>query len=222
MGLPRPRAIVLVVAVTAAALFVAMLVHIPGAFELVGTPLIAAVLVGITVYVAFVWFVDVRSPSTAEMGAALGLLAGVLFVGTICVENFVAVPRALNVWVTLSFMLAIFASFGAAGYKAYRCGLGTLGGLTASLIAGATGVLVALNCGFLLNVVAAPRLLQNLGTEAAQHHLAPTLAFTALSSAESAATHLVEAPVIASSSARSRSGSIAVGIARATASRGGR
>jgi hypothetical protein len=191
------RTVALVCGAAAAGLFVASLERIPGARDLVGLPRAACVLGGIGVYVAFVWWTARRDPGALRAAALPTVVAGVAFVAHICVENFVRVPRALDPWVTLAFMLVIFASFGAAGHRGYRRSVRASTGLTAAFSAAAIGVLIALDCGFLLNVVAAPRLAQNLGAEAAQHHLAPTVAFTVLNSSESALELLTEAPAIA-------------------------
>jgi hypothetical protein len=135
-----------------------------------------------------------------RLGTRVGLLVAVIEALNISLESLVAMPQKVTAIVTGSLMLGTFTLWGVVGflaaYRSRKIGLGVLAAVWCSMVT----MLLAVTFGYALLVIAWPRLTTFLATDPdfLRSHWSDLRAFTIANTLSNGATHLLEAPVIAS------------------------
>ena len=144
------------------------------------------------------WFSQAHNVALLN-GTVFGLAIGVVFVVMIAIENFIAMPTEFNPIVTLGLMLLIFLLFAGAGARGATHTGQVRFGILASVWSAMIGVLIALVFGFAVNFLFTQRLEQNLqaSAEYARSGMHDLTTFTFYNTLDSAASHLIQAPIIA-------------------------
>ena len=132
-------------------------------------------------------------------GTGFGLVIGATFIANISVENFIDMSGQISTFSTLGFMLLIFLLFALAGWRGSKDSGQVRLGIFASAWSALIGVLMALLFGFMVNYLFTQRLEQNLqaSAEYARSGISDLETFTFYNTLDSAATHLLEVPIIA-------------------------
>ena len=127
-----------------------------------------------------------------------GLLTGIFEVLNIGIEN--GIPfRAAGPGVAIGFMIVVFTLWGAAGFRAARS-LGSVGpGLLAAVSSGCICMLIAVAAGFVVQFFVAPPdpAVISIWAEYKRSGWTDARAFGIANTLESAFTHLVVAPLVA-------------------------
>lgn len=196
------KRLLLLLAIVIALMALGLIVY-PMAYSVIGTKSI--VITAMLLFLYAVIAVGISNVSSQkgiialEQAWKVGLFAGLLFIGTVSLENFVDLGSTFTTISTLIFMASIFLSFGAASFlttkKTGKFGFGIL----SSLITAVMSVCIALIFGFAINFLFTHRLEQNLihSAEFTRSHVRDIRTFTMFNTFESASTHLLEAPIIA-------------------------
>jgi hypothetical protein len=132
-------------------------------------------------------------------GTLVGLVIGLIFIADIAVENFITMNSQFSTLSTFSFMILIFLGFaGAGGRSAMHTGQVSLG-VIASVWSALVSVLIALLFGFVVNFLFPRQLEQNLqaSAEFVRSGIHDLATFTFYNTLDSASSHLLEAPLIA-------------------------
>ena len=130
-------------------------------------------------------------------GMVFGLLIGVVFIVDIIVEDFIDLGSQASTFSTLGFMFFIFLLFAGAGtYGTYKTGQFRLG-LLASIWSAMLGVLIVVLVGFTLSFLFMQRMEYILASDYLQSGMSNRQAFTFFNALDSASTHLLEAPILA-------------------------
>ncbi len=136
--------------------------------------------------------------TTLRQGTAFGLMVGVLFLVDISVEDFIDLERQASALATLGFMALIFLLFGCAGfYGTQKTGKVRFGMLT-SVWCAMISVVIVVIFGFAINFFFTQRLEYILASDYASSGIADPRAFTFYNTLDSASSHLLEAPILAS------------------------
>jgi len=160
-------------------------------------------LILLLVYAAFgIWLGTLRSTShriALEVGVALGLLTGALWLVNLTTETFTDLTGRLGILATAPFLLGAFALWGVAGavaaWRTHRVHLGLLAALTSAILC----VLLTVTYGFLLPYVALPLLEQALvgNPDYLRSGWADLRAFTIANTFDAGFSHLLVAPIVA-------------------------
>ena len=134
-----------------------------------------------------------------KSGTLLGLVVGLIFIVTILVENFADISQQTMTASSLGFMFLIFLIFLFAGWHGTKKSNNLSWGILTSVWSAMIGVVVALIFGFIINFLFTHRMGHNLQASAeylrsGSHDLET---FTFWNTLDSAASHLLEAPIIA-------------------------
>ncbi len=97
-----------------------------------------------------------------RIGTQAGLAAGLLWTLSLAIETFANLTAPANIFGTAPFLLGGFALWGIAGYKGARQTNTVRSGILAAIWAGMSTVLLTITFGFLLGMVALPRLAQQI------------------------------------------------------------
>ena len=148
------------------------------------------------------WLTGGRGPgarAALRVGGGFGLVVGALWVANIAVESLIALDGGMSSLLTGVFLLGGFALWGGAGFLAARRASSPTEGVRAAVVAAMLTVLIAIAFGLLLTFAALPRLEHGLAgsAEYARSGWHDLRAFAIANSFDSAFSHLLIAPVIA-------------------------
>ena len=167
----------------------------------------ARALVVQTIGLLLVYFIAIAWPTRLGVAAArslyatlLGMVAALVQVIHLFAERFVSLPRPWDGWLTLGFMLATFVTWGAVGFQAGRRGLSLKAALTTTVWSAVVTMTIVVLVGILLEWWIAPVPLESMRQWAEFQRSGSTdlYAFSIANVLDSASSHLLAGPLIAS------------------------
>jgi hypothetical protein len=166
-------------------------------------------------------FLVARAPSATiavRVGTAVGLVGGAIEIASTALESLWALPQQVVTITTGVAMLALFLSFGTAGFLGGRRGGTFWHGLGAAVYSAVVAIALVMTFGFLLVITALPQLAHDeIGDpDYVRSGWTDVRAFAIANTFDAGFTHLVEAPVIAAvlGASGSAAGQMAQGRAR--------
>ena len=132
-----------------------------------------------------------------RQGAGAGLIIGTVFVMHMTVENFVDTSQQVSTITTLGVMGLVFLLFGATAFRAAQATGSLPLGILASAWGAMIGIVITCLFGFLITLAFMPRMEHVLHGEYVRSGLHDLKAFVVQNTLESASSHLIEAPLLA-------------------------
>ncbi len=147
---------------------------------------------------ALTWQADPNRQTALRVGTVVGLIAGLLWIVNLTIETFVDLSGPASILGTAPFLLGGFALWGVAGFLTARATGVLVPGITGAVWAAMMTVLLTVTFGFLLGIIALPRLEQFMGSNpdflrSGWHDIS---AFAIANQFDSGFSHLLGAPII--------------------------
>jgi hypothetical protein len=149
---------------------------------------------------ALTWRPAADRRQVLRTGTRLGLLAGLLWSSSLTIEIFAHLASPANLCSTAPFLLGGFGLWGVASFRSARQGHSLPASIVAAIWAGMITALVTIAWGFLIGLVALPRLAEQIAgsPEQLSSGWQDLPAFAIANQFDAGFSHLLAAPIIGS------------------------